>query len=42
MFSDEAIREGKADLIGVGMAFLSDSEWVVKAAKILKLASTKN
>ena len=35
-FADDAIKERKADLIGVGRALLSDPEWAVKAAKLLK------
>ena len=30
-FADEAVREGKVDLVAVGLALLSDPEWAMKA-----------
>jgi 2,4-dienoyl-CoA reductase-like NADH-dependent reductase (Old Yellow Enzyme family) len=35
-FADEAVREGKVDLVAVGRALLADPEWAMKAVKTLK------
>ncbi len=35
-FANEAILEGKADLMAVGRAFLADPEWALKAINLLK------
>ena len=34
-FADKAIKEGKADLIAVGRAFLADPDWALKAIEAL-------
>jgi 2,4-dienoyl-CoA reductase-like NADH-dependent reductase (Old Yellow Enzyme family) len=34
-FADSIVREGKADLIGVGMGMLEDPEWARKAIQLL-------
>jgi 2,4-dienoyl-CoA reductase-like NADH-dependent reductase (Old Yellow Enzyme family) len=35
-FADEIIREGKADLVGVGRAMMADPEWGRKAVAALQ------
>jgi len=37
-FADEAVRDGKVDLVAVGRALLADPGWAVKAAEALKRA----
>lgn len=36
LLADRIVREGKADLIGIGRALLADPEWAVKAVRKLK------
>jgi 2,4-dienoyl-CoA reductase-like NADH-dependent reductase (Old Yellow Enzyme family) len=35
-FADEAIRQGRVDLVAVGRAILADPDWALKAAERLK------
>jgi 2,4-dienoyl-CoA reductase-like NADH-dependent reductase (Old Yellow Enzyme family) len=34
-FADEAIRQGRVDLVAVGRAILADPDWALKAARRL-------
>jgi len=36
IFADKALRQGKADLIAVGRAFLADPDWALKAIAALR------
>lgn len=40
-FADETIRHGKADLVAVGRALLSDPDWAINAAKALGHKASK-
>ncbi len=37
IFADRALKEGKADLIAVGRAFLADPDWALKAIEALSV-----
>lgn len=36
LFAEQLIREGKADLVGIGRALLQDPNWAIKAKVVLK------
>ena len=39
-FADKLVSEGKVDLVAVGRAFWSDSQWAEKAIETLKTANS--
>ncbi|MGB9846466.1 MAG: NADH:flavin oxidoreductase, partial [Desulfotomaculales bacterium] len=36
LLADRVIREGTADLVGIGRALLADPDWVLKAREVLR------